>query len=122
MVGINNFEIKRDTFYKTENLFSRLDEFLEDCKKLSYNLYVEQKYVEGRWREPSDKSLEFIVGNIKEDEDLRFLIREPIIKSDKRHLEAVFKYSPEEWYLATFEIEDKYENFFVKKYDLKPLM
>jgi hypothetical protein len=61
------------------------------------------------------------VKNIKDKSQLRLIIREPIFEFERRHLEAVFKYSPEEWYLATFEIEDKYEDFFVKKYDLKVL-
>jgi len=111
-----------DVFYKTDNLYKRLDEFLKDVKELSYNHRIEQKYVEGRWREPSDKSLEFIINGIKGPEDLRLIRREPVLDSLTTKLEAVFLYMPKEWYLATFEIDIKFEEYFVNKYNLEPLL
>lgn len=105
-------------FYKTENLYERLPEFIEDVKQLSHDHKIEQKYVEGRWREPSDKSLEFITDSIIGPEELRLIRREPVFDFQVPELEAVFLYLPREWYLATFYIDVKHEKYFVAKYDL----
>lgn len=102
-------------------MYERLDDFLGDVKIFSYANAIEQKYVQGRWRELSDKPLEFIIDGIESPEDLRLIRRHKIFKDDADRLEAVFLYMPREWYLATFAIDLKYEDYFVKKYNLEPM-
>ena len=107
-----------DVFYKTNNLYKNLEEYVKDIKLLSNEIRVEQKYVEGRWREPSDKTLDFVINNIKNSSDLRFIHRSKRFFQPEL-LEAVFLYQPKEWYIAWCNIELKNLNFFVNKYKLK---
>jgi len=107
-------------FYDPVSIIPKLDEFKKDVVNKAYEISLEQKYVQGKWREPTDKSLEWILDHCQRSEDIRFIHIMPNYSEIER-IQIVFMYLPEAWYLAWCNIHLKEKNYFVKKYDLKLL-
>lgn len=112
---------KHKLFYNPKTVIGRLDEFKKDVVENSYFIGLEQKYVNGGWREPTDKTLDWILENCNRVEDIRIIHEFVNYPSDTEKLQAVFMYIPDAWYLAWCDIDISKEKYFVNKYNLKPL-
>jgi hypothetical protein len=112
---------KHDLFYNPITVMPRLEEFKKEVIEKKSNLILEQKYVNGGWREPTDKKLEWILDNCTKVEDVRIVHRYSNFVNEPEMLQITFMYIPDAWYLAWFELDPKLEEHFINKYNLKPL-
>ncbi|MBK5215817.1 MAG: hypothetical protein JJE53_03365 [Candidatus Pacebacteria bacterium] len=107
-----------NVFYNPESVIPVLDEFKKEVQELSYNILLEQKYVKGRWREPTDKSLEWILDMCKKNDNVKIVHIMPNWNI-KECLQVVFiTMLKEGWYLAWCDMEIEYEHYLIKKYKL----
>jgi hypothetical protein len=96
-----------------------LDEFKKEVIELSYNILLEEKYVKSNHREPTDKSLEWILDMCKEIDNVKICHIFPNFNK-KECFQVVFITMPKGggWYLAWCDMEIEHENYFIEKYKL----
>ena len=112
-------EYKHDNFYNIQPLIPRIDEFKKDAIEHSYDIRLEQKYKNDvNHREPTDKSLEWIMDKCVGLRDIKMVHRYKNYPSQKEHLQVVFT---KDWYFAWVSINTKHLDYFVDKYNLKVL-
>jgi hypothetical protein len=116
-----NINYKPKEFYLADNAYKRMSEFVEDVKREAYNIRLQQKYVGNcNHREPTDKSLDWIIERVKSADDIRICHIYDFGNFDKERFEVVFMTTPKEgWYLAWCEIDKEKEKYFVDKYKLE---
>ena len=110
-------EYKNNIFYNPEPVVKHLDEFKKEIEEQSYEIILEEKYKGGsNKREPTKKSLKWILNQCRRSEDIRILHVMPRVGMED-HFQVVFVNN---WYFAWCNLELKHESYFVKKYNLKP--
>lgn len=111
-------EYMHTIFYNPEQVMELLDEFKKEVKELSYNILLEEKHVKSNHREPTDKSLEWILDMCDRTYNVTICHRMPNF-NNKECFQVVFRATPDiGWYLAWCDIEIEYKDYFIEKYKL----
>ncbi len=112
---------KQDTFYHPKTVIPRLEEFKKDAIHYAQTIWREQKYKDSNkdWgrREPTDKSLDYILDLCKTEFDVKICHRAERPGQPEK-FEIVFVNN---WYFAWMGMHDGSEEFFVDKYKLEVL-
>lgn len=112
---------KHTEFYNPMDI-EDLEMFKVEVIAKTYDIRLEQKYVQGRWREPTDKSLDYILNGCNEQSLVRVSRQFPNFPGQVDRGEVVFMTRKPEWYMAwcSLRTEDLYG--LVDKYNLRRLV
>lgn len=115
-------EYKHNIFYNPEPVVKFLDEFKKEVQDKAYEYILEEKYVKSSQREPTGKTLEWILDHCKKSSDVIILHVMPNF-GNKECFQVVFHATPkgDGWYFAFFNLELVHKDYFVNKYNLKIL-
>ena len=109
-------KIDNPIFYTSKKVIEKLDEFKQEVIKQSNNVLLEQKYKNGvNHREPTNKSLKWILNKCQKEDDVK-IVHRPEIYKEKEYFQVVFV---KDWYFAWCTMDVEKKDYFINKYDLK---
>ena len=109
-------DYKNNLFYRG-NIRS-IEDFKKDVINYSYNITLEQKYKhKDSYRETSELTLEETLNLIETKDDAKIIHVFPNFDEVER-FQVVFM---KNWYFAWCDINLKYKDYFIKKYELKSM-
>ena len=106
---------QQNKFYNP-NTIKDLEKFKKDVIKYNDNILLEEKYKKSSRREPTDKSLEWILEKIHSFDDVRIVDIMPRPFDDRYYLQVVFIH---DWYFAWIDIKDDKKNKLLTDYNLE---
>ena len=110
---------KQKTFYNSASVIPRLDEFKKEVISHSYNILLEQKYKDSvNHREPTNKSLEWIMNECTEDKNVIITDVPANFPFEKDKFQVVFFSN---WYFAWCDMLPVHKDYFVNKYNLEKM-
>lgn len=119
---MENERYKQKTFYDSSVVIPKLDEFKKDVIELSYDILLEQKYKlndDGEMvstREPTDKSLEWILAMCKTEHNVKIVDVPKNFDMEVEKFQVVFV---DDWYFAWCDITQSMSKSLISKYNLQ---